>query len=34
MAEKLADGDIASASESLERWKQFGEWFTEKVESS
>lgn len=34
MAEKLADGDIASASESLEHWKQFGEWFTEKVESS
>ena len=30
MAEQLANGDIASAGESLEHWKQFGEWFTKK----
>lgn len=28
MAEQLADGDVASAGESLEHWKQFGEWFS------
>jgi len=28
MAEQLAQGDIASAGESLEHWKQFAEWFT------
>ena len=27
MAEQLAQGGIASAGESLEHWKQFGEWF-------
>lgn len=27
MAEQLAEGDIASAGESLDHWKQFGEWF-------
>ncbi len=26
MAEQLAAGDIASAGESLDHWKQFGEW--------
>ena len=26
MAEQLANGDIASAGESLDHWKQFGEW--------
>lgn len=26
MAEQLADGDLASAGESLDHWKQFGEW--------
>lgn len=29
MAEQLAQGDIASAGESLDHWKQFGEWLTE-----
>lgn len=28
MAEQLAQGDIASAGESLDHWKQFAEWFT------
>jgi XTP/dITP diphosphohydrolase len=28
MAEQLADGDIASAGESLDHWKQFGKWFS------
>lgn len=27
MAEQLADGDIASAGESLDHWKQFGGWY-------
>lgn len=27
MAEQLADGDVASAGESLGHWQQFGEWF-------
>lgn len=28
MAEQLAEGDIASAGESLEHWKQLGEWLS------
>lgn len=28
MAEQLAEGDIASAGESLEHWKQFGKWLS------
>ena len=28
MAEQLADGDIASAGETLGHWQQFGEWFS------
>jgi len=28
MAEQLAQGNIASAGESLEHWRQFAEWFT------
>lgn len=31
MAEQLAEGDIASAGEELAHWKQFGEWYTEKL---
>jgi len=27
MAEQLADGEIASAGETLEHWRQFGEWY-------
>lgn len=27
MAERLAEGSIASAGEDLQHWKQFGEWF-------
>lgn len=27
MAEQLADGDVASAGEELEHWRQFGEWY-------
>lgn len=30
MAEQLAQGEIASAGESLEHWKQFGQWFSNK----
>ena len=30
MAEQTAEGGIASAGESLEHWKSFGEWFAAK----
>lgn len=28
MAEQLAEGNVASAGETLGHWRQFGEWFT------
>lgn len=31
MAEQLAAGNIASAGESLQHWKQFGEWYTAQI---
>jgi non-canonical purine NTP pyrophosphatase (RdgB/HAM1 family) len=31
MAEQLADGDVASAGETLGHWQQFGEWFNSQL---
>ena len=33
MAEQLSNGIIASAGESLDHWKQFGEWLIKNVEA-
>lgn len=34
MAEQLEDGDIASAGEELQHWKQFGEWYNQHKEGN